>query len=199
MPLLGSYRGQSETHPHRALGHACRNASRGEGADDEDDDGEEVNRWNLRKCSAAGLDVLSTVFGDELLPIVLPIVEQKLRVRFYSTQCSANCDSVPGVRLNVVRIDSFQQLGIHQRAYCARSPVQGSRAVHCLSLKSACIGAGRGLASQGERHPGTRRNLGGLRERLAQPSDRDGAAPFSPQCHAVHIALAMLNAPASAQ
>ena len=58
----------------------CRNASRGEGGDDEDDDGEEVNRWNLRKCSAAGLDVLSTVFGDELLPIVLPIVEQKLRV-----------------------------------------------------------------------------------------------------------------------
>ena len=69
---------------HRALVHACRNASRGEGDDDEDDDGEEVNRWNLRKCSAAGLDVLSTVFGDELLPIVLPIVEQKLRVGFYS-------------------------------------------------------------------------------------------------------------------
>ena len=64
--------------------HACRNASRGEGGDDEDDDGEEVNRWNLRKCSAAGLDVLSTVFGDELLPIVLPIVEQKLRVCFCS-------------------------------------------------------------------------------------------------------------------
>ena len=45
-----------------------------------DDDGEEINRWNLRKCSAAGLDVLSTVFGEELLPIVLPIVEQRLRV-----------------------------------------------------------------------------------------------------------------------
>ncbi len=40
-----------------------------------DDDGDEVNRWNLRKCSAAGLDVLDTVFGEELLPIVLPIVE----------------------------------------------------------------------------------------------------------------------------
>lgn len=61
-----------------------RNSSRGEGGDDEDDDGEEVNRWNLRKCSAAGLDVLSTVFGDELLPIVLPIVEQKLRVRTFA-------------------------------------------------------------------------------------------------------------------
>ena len=52
------------------------------GADaEEEDDGEEVNRWNLRKCSAAGLDVLSTVFGEELLPIVLPIVEARLRVR----------------------------------------------------------------------------------------------------------------------
>lgn len=28
--------------------------------------------------------MLSTVFGDELLPIVLPIVEQKLRVCSYS-------------------------------------------------------------------------------------------------------------------
>ena len=43
-------------------------------------DGEEVNRWNLRKCSAAGLDVLSTVFGDELLPSVIPVVEQRLQV-----------------------------------------------------------------------------------------------------------------------
>lgn len=66
----------------------CRGSSRGEGGDDEDDDGEEVNRWNLRKCSAAGLDVLSTVFGDELLPIVLPIVEQKLRVSILT--CNVN-------------------------------------------------------------------------------------------------------------
>lgn len=65
-----------------------RNSSRGEGGDDEDDDGEEVNRWNLRKCSAAGLDVLSTVFGDELLPIVLPIVEQKLRVCLCTWLCT---------------------------------------------------------------------------------------------------------------
>jgi transportin-1 len=52
-----------------------------------EDDGEEVNRWNLRKCSAAGLDVLSTVFGEELLPIVLPIVEQRLRVRPAEASC----------------------------------------------------------------------------------------------------------------
>lgn len=35
--------------------------------------------WNLRKCSAAGLDMLSNVFGDELLPVLLPIVEQRLK------------------------------------------------------------------------------------------------------------------------
>ena len=57
---------------------ACRAAGHGE--EDSDSDGEEVNRWNLRKCSAAGLDVLSTVFGEELLPIVTPIVQQRLQV-----------------------------------------------------------------------------------------------------------------------
>lgn len=40
-----------------------------------------MSAWNLRRCSAAGLDMLSTVFGDELLPIILPIVQQRLQVR----------------------------------------------------------------------------------------------------------------------
>lgn len=66
----------------------ARGATRGEDEEGDDDDGEEVNRWNLRKCSAAGLDVLSTVFGDELLPIVLPIVEQRLRVRCQIHTCA---------------------------------------------------------------------------------------------------------------
>jgi hypothetical protein len=34
-----------------------------------------INSWNLRKCSAAGLDILSTVFGDEILPILMPLVQ----------------------------------------------------------------------------------------------------------------------------
>lgn len=34
--------------------------------------------WNLRRSSAAGLDMLSNHFGDELLPIILPIVQQRL-------------------------------------------------------------------------------------------------------------------------
>jgi transportin-1 len=37
-----------------------------------------INSWNLRKCSAAGLDILSTVFGDEILPILMPLVQVRL-------------------------------------------------------------------------------------------------------------------------
>jgi transportin-1 len=44
-----------------------------EGEDDDDDD--EVNAWNLRKSSATSLDVLSTLFPEELLPVLLPIVQ----------------------------------------------------------------------------------------------------------------------------
>ncbi|KAL7206995.1 hypothetical protein ACSBR2_019648 [Camellia fascicularis] len=47
-----------------------------ENAEDGDDD--IVNIWNLRKCSAAGLDVLSNVFGDEILPTLMPVVQAKL-------------------------------------------------------------------------------------------------------------------------
>ncbi|CAN8270848.1 unnamed protein product [Cochlearia groenlandica] len=47
-----------------------------EDADDDDDDS--LNVWNLRKCSAAAVDVLSNVFGDEILPVFMPIVQSKL-------------------------------------------------------------------------------------------------------------------------
>jgi len=57
-----------------------------EGAENENDDdffdaGEEDDdtSWNLRKSSANGLDVMSNVFGDELLGMILPIVEQRFR------------------------------------------------------------------------------------------------------------------------
>ena len=52
----------------------------GGGGDDDGDDDDEVARWSLRRCSAAGLDMLSTVFGDELLPIILPVVQERLQV-----------------------------------------------------------------------------------------------------------------------
>jgi len=47
--------------------------------DDDDDEDGEVVQWNLRKCSAAGLDVLCTMFGPEMLPILLPIIQTKLQ------------------------------------------------------------------------------------------------------------------------
>ncbi|KAJ8923719.1 hypothetical protein NQ315_010300 [Exocentrus adspersus] len=45
--------------------------------DDGDDDGS-LSDWNLRKCSAAALDVLANVFRDDLLPILIPILKETL-------------------------------------------------------------------------------------------------------------------------
>ncbi|KAK4422690.1 Transportin-1 [Sesamum alatum] len=54
-------------------------SSRFHGSEDvEDEDDDIVNVWNLRKCSAAALDLLSNVFGDEILPTLMPIVQAKL-------------------------------------------------------------------------------------------------------------------------
>jgi len=50
--------------------------------DGDDDDGMDsdstLSDWNLRKCSAAALDVLANVFKDELLPVLLPILKETL-------------------------------------------------------------------------------------------------------------------------
>ncbi|KAL3514972.1 hypothetical protein ACH5RR_021874 [Cinchona calisaya] len=54
-------------------------ASRFHGSEEgEDDDDDTVNTWNLRKCSAAALDILSNVFGDEILPTLMPIIQSNL-------------------------------------------------------------------------------------------------------------------------
>ncbi|XP_070052918.1 transportin-1-like isoform X2 [Nicotiana tomentosiformis] len=54
-------------------------SSRFHGSEDgEDDDEDIVNLWNLRKCSAAALDILSNVFGDDILPTLMPVVQAKL-------------------------------------------------------------------------------------------------------------------------
>ncbi|KAL6211175.1 hypothetical protein ACLB2K_016402 [Fragaria x ananassa] len=47
-----------------------------DGAEEEDDD--IVNVWNLRKCSAAAVDILSNLFGDEILPTLMAFVQTKL-------------------------------------------------------------------------------------------------------------------------
>ncbi|RKO91793.1 armadillo-type protein [Blyttiomyces helicus] len=45
---------------------------------DDDDDDDPYSKWSLRKCSAAGLDVLATVYGDALLEYLLPLVNVEL-------------------------------------------------------------------------------------------------------------------------
>ncbi|XP_075594282.1 transportin-2 isoform X2 [Balearica regulorum gibbericeps] len=45
--------------------------------EDEDDD-DTLSDWNLRKCSAAALDVLANVFREELLPHLLPLLKELL-------------------------------------------------------------------------------------------------------------------------
>ncbi|KAL0702601.1 hypothetical protein Bca4012_058723 [Brassica carinata] len=53
--------------------------SRLHGSEDfDDDDDDSFNVWNLRKCSAAAIDVLSNVFGDEILPALMPLIQAKL-------------------------------------------------------------------------------------------------------------------------
>lgn len=49
-----------------------------DGAEELEEEEDIVNVWNLRKCSAAGLDTLSTTFGDELLPVLMPLVQARL-------------------------------------------------------------------------------------------------------------------------
>ncbi|KAI3424477.1 hypothetical protein D9Q98_010027 [Chlorella vulgaris] len=63
---------------HKGAGHGEDAAGEGEEGEEDDKD-EGVVHWNLRRSSAAGLDMLSNHFGDELLPIILPIVQQRLR------------------------------------------------------------------------------------------------------------------------
>lgn len=50
--------------------------------DDEDDDGldddNSLSEWNLRKCSAAALDMLANVFREECLPILYPVLNEIL-------------------------------------------------------------------------------------------------------------------------
>jgi hypothetical protein len=46
-----------------------------------DDDDEAATEWNLRKCAALSLDHLAHTFGPDILPFVLPILQQSLSNR----------------------------------------------------------------------------------------------------------------------
>jgi transportin-1 len=47
--------------------------------DDDEEDDDEGNEWTLRKCAAASLDSLATMYGAEpILPVLLPLLEMGL-------------------------------------------------------------------------------------------------------------------------
>ncbi|XP_077285627.1 transportin 1 isoform X2 [Arctopsyche grandis] len=70
---------------HRSRTHTVRHTGAdAEGGDSDsesegtaEDDGA-LSDWNLRKCSAAALDVLASVFGSDLLPVLFPILNDTL-------------------------------------------------------------------------------------------------------------------------
>ncbi|KAK7866834.1 hypothetical protein R5R35_006012 [Gryllus longicercus] len=66
---------------HKSRTHTIKHSEEN-GDDNEDDDGldddSSLSDWNLRKCSAAALDVLANVFREELLPVLVPILKETL-------------------------------------------------------------------------------------------------------------------------
>ena len=46
--------------------------------DYEDDDEDIAAEWNIRKCSAAALDVMAVSFGNDLLEILLPLLHERV-------------------------------------------------------------------------------------------------------------------------
>jgi transportin-1 len=67
---------------HKSRTHTIKHAEENEGEEDDDDDvlddDNTLSDWNLRKCSAAALDVLANVFHEELLPVLVPILKETL-------------------------------------------------------------------------------------------------------------------------
>ncbi len=70
--------GDATTSPEGASADGTNGA--GGDSDDEDDldDDSTLSDWNPRKCSAAALDVLASVFRNDLLPVLLPILKETL-------------------------------------------------------------------------------------------------------------------------
>uniref|UniRef100_A0A2R5LBL4 Putative nuclear transport receptor karyopherin-beta2/transportin importin beta superfamily n=2 Tax=Ornithodoros turicata TaxID=34597 RepID=A0A2R5LBL4_9ACAR len=66
---------KSRTHSQK---HMDENIDEDSGSDDGLDDDNTLSDWNLRKCSAAALDVLANVFHEELLTVLLPILKETL-------------------------------------------------------------------------------------------------------------------------
>lgn len=75
---------------YRAKTHATASEAEGQendetdGEDDEDDpddgqDDAEVSEWNVRKCAAAGLDMLAGIHGAQILPLAFPELQARIQ------------------------------------------------------------------------------------------------------------------------
>jgi hypothetical protein len=59
--------------------HGASSAENGGESDEEEEQGDDALEWSLRKCAAASLDTLSSVFGPEvMLPPLLPTLQEGL-------------------------------------------------------------------------------------------------------------------------
>ncbi|CAI5441635.1 unnamed protein product [Caenorhabditis angaria] len=64
---------------HKSKQHGLMNGiGEDEDEDEDDDDDEGSGDWNIRRCSAASLDVLASIFSKELLQYLLPILKETL-------------------------------------------------------------------------------------------------------------------------
>ncbi|RKP25434.1 importin beta-2, partial [Syncephalis pseudoplumigaleata] len=46
--------------------------------DDDEDEDDMMGEWNLRKCAAAAIDVMSNVFENDILDVLLPPIKEKI-------------------------------------------------------------------------------------------------------------------------
>ena len=60
-----------------SLPHPIRNMDDDE---DDDDDDDELSQWCLRRCCALTIDNMSLIYGDALLPVLLPLIQERFQL-----------------------------------------------------------------------------------------------------------------------
>lgn len=63
---------------HKSKSHGLGSLVESDEDDDEDDDDDGGGDWNIRRCSAASLDVLASIFGKDLLDKLFPLLKDTL-------------------------------------------------------------------------------------------------------------------------
>jgi transportin-1 len=76
---MATERPPTPRHADGADGAEDEDAESYDGYSDDDDDDEGYSDWNLRKCSAAALDVLSNVYKAHLFEVIKPFLVQNIR------------------------------------------------------------------------------------------------------------------------